>query len=293
MTDMSRISKRLVTLADNLSEKGSSINEAINIAMNEFSIDPELNDMEALQSFLRCVAVAFNVEVAQRFYSLPTDKDGVLWREDDLCLFPDKPGHTFFISGFGNHGLVEITDKDDGDSYMWAFPDELARATGELPPIRKSNITGKDRKSVRRPMSDEDICFLSRLQQELLTQDTVSQADPRFWVIRDTTVVPCWDEQAEYFALYDDEGIEVGKSIRQIDAGKDISCVPVKKMEMNRENTMFLTLREAKDHIAHNKHHYDEPKPFAMTAWRSPQVEKLIDVLQHVDWDALKVGDAR
>lgn len=36
------------------------------------------------------------------------------------------------------------------------------------------------------------------------------------------------------------------------------------------ENTMFLTLREAKEHIARNDYHYVKPHTYGMTAWRSP-----------------------
>ncbi len=53
------------------------------------------------------------------------------------------------------------------------------------------------------------------------------------------------------------------------------------------QNTMFLTLREAKEHIARNGYHYIEPYTFAMTAWRSPQVEQLYKILHEVDFSAL------
>lgn len=49
-------------------------------------------------------------------------------------------------------------------------------------------------------------------------------------------------------------------------------------------NTMFLTLREAQDHIESNRHNYEDPRPFAMTAWRSPQVEQLYRILHEVDF---------
>ena len=38
----------------------------------------------------------------------------------------------------------------------------------------------------KREMTREDIIFLTSLQKEMNTQDHVSQADPRFWVIRGT-----------------------------------------------------------------------------------------------------------
>lgn len=50
------------------------------------------------------------------------------------------------------------------------------------------------------------------------------------------------------------------------------------------KDTMFLTLREAQDHIKRNYYHYsDKVHPYAMTAWRSPQVSKLIDILSKIN----------
>lgn len=53
-------------------------------------------------------------------------------------------------------------------------------------------------------------------------------------------------------------------------------------------DTMFLTLRECEEHIKRNHYHYRQPHPYAMTAWRSPQVEKLYEILENVDFDKLK-----
>lgn len=51
-------------------------------------------------------------------------------------------------------------------------------------------------------------------------------------------------------------------------------------------NTFFLTLKEAKEHILNNAHHYgQDAHPYAMTAWRSPQVEQLYNMLETIDWD--------
>ena len=50
-------------------------------------------------------------------------------------------------------------------------------------------------------------------------------------------------------------------------------------------DTMFLTNRSCKRHIELNHYHYDsDVHSYAMTAWRSPEVEKLWDILQKVDW---------
>jgi hypothetical protein len=49
-------------------------------------------------------------------------------------------------------------------------------------------------------------------------------------------------------------------------------------------DTMFLTLRECKEHIKLNSHHYNKPHSYAMTAWRSPQVARLYEILEKTDW---------
>lgn len=64
--------------------------------------------------------------------------------------------------------------------------------------------------------------------------------------------------------------------------GGDVT--PAVLVERAAENTMFLTLREAEEHIAANSYHYIEPRPFCMCAWRSPQVERLVHVLRTADF---------
>lgn len=53
-------------------------------------------------------------------------------------------------------------------------------------------------------------------------------------------------------------------------------------------NTMFLVKEEAKKHLQLNKHHYTEDAhTYAMTAWRSPSVGALFNILETFDWDSL------
>ena len=138
-------------------------------------------------------------------------------------------------------------------------------------------------------LTEEQREFLVDLQEELNTQDTVCQADPRFWVVLETFEEPCWDDQADDYALIDDEGNTVGHIGENIDAGQ-LTCVPVHKVRRVASSTMFLTLRECREHIKANDYHYRNPQPYAMTAWRSPQVEKLVQILQTADWDSVEVG---
>ena len=137
-------------------------------------------------------------------------------------------------------------------------------------------------------LTDEQRSFLKGLQEELNTQDHVCQADPRFWVVMCSEYRSCHEDEAEKWALYSNRHCDLlGYLDCPIDEDDSdtLSCYPVRMTEYIAENTMFLTLREAQEHIRLNGYHYKNPRPFAMTAWRSPQVEQLIKVLQEADWD--------
>ena len=67
-----------------------------------------------------------------------------------------------------------------------------------------------------------------------------------------------------------------------------MTCVFLTKQWKIVANTMFLTLREAKDHLETNYYHYtNEARTYAMTAWRSPDVAQLIKLLREVDFNEL------
>lgn len=62
--------------------------------------------------------------------------------------------------------------------------------------------------------------------------------------------------------------------------------VPVKEESFLVPNTMFLTKESAKNHLKVNHYHYSKKAhTYAMTAWRSPQVERLMNILENFDWD--------
>ncbi|OTW86399.1 hypothetical protein BK702_15355 [Bacillus thuringiensis serovar cameroun] len=53
-------------------------------------------------------------------------------------------------------------------------------------------------------------------------------------------------------------------------------------------DTMFLTKEEAKRHIESNRHHYtSKAHTYAMTAWRAPKVERLLNILETFDWESI------
>ncbi|MDV3427890.1 MAG: hypothetical protein LIR50_12840 [Bacillota bacterium] len=183
-------------------------------------------------------------------------------------------------------------------------------------------------------MKKEDKEFLKELQHEMLTQDTVGQADPRFWVVIQTVREYWVDDNVDGICIYDKDGsesafegeleelpdwlkenfdgivkceydgisveiicedeneyliddiAEIENFLEEYAPGRYAIC-NYRDREEIAENTMFLTLRECKEHIKRNGYHYDKPHPYSMTAWRSPQIEKLYKILQDTDWDKL------
>lgn len=67
---------------------------------------------------------------------------------------------------------------------------------------------------------------------------------------------------------------------------------PVKKESYVVPDTLFLTKREAQKHLKNNAHHYtSEAHTYAMTAWRSPEVERLLNIIETLDWDKVEIRD--
>lgn len=62
--------------------------------------------------------------------------------------------------------------------------------------------------------------------------------------------------------------------------------VYIQEMDIIKPDTLFLTRSAAEQHLAHNAHHYSKNAiTYAMTAWRSPDVERLFWLLQNIDFD--------
>ncbi len=187
----------------------------------------------------------------------------------------------------------------------------------------------------------KDIEFLKELQHEMLTQDHVYQASPRFWVVRGTTkewgiepsesdgciltdecyelnletMKDCYeyiienmeDREADLISgdavTYDEENdvIYVLTGDGEIDTLSELEDILdylddnnlqicyFRNIEKNFENTMFLTNRECKAHIKSNYYHYPaDAHSYAMTAWRSYEVDTLWKILDKINWDEVE-----
>lgn len=165
-----------------------------------------------------------------------------------------------------------------------------------------------------RQITRDDIEFLAALQDEMNTQPHQCQADPRFWVVMTHKYrEACEDvDRIDRVTLVDDDGeaLESLTTSQAILAAMDAGIKGVERHSFREfierwcdntgrraifetreeriaENTMFLTLREAQEHIKRNDYHYIDARPFAMTAWRSPQVAQLYKILHEVDFRQL------
>ncbi|HCL4455101.1 TPA: hypothetical protein N2D10_003127 [Clostridium botulinum] len=183
-------------------------------------------------------------------------------------------------------------------------------------------------------MKKEDKEFLQQLQHEMLTQDTVGQANPRFWVVMQTVRDYWIEDDIDGICIYDKDAAEsvfegeleritewvkqefdmvtkceydngfieiicedgkeyfsddistITEFLEEYDYGRFSVCSYRNRAEIVPD-TMFLTLRECKEHIKSNSYHYKNPHPYAMTAWRSPQVARLYEILMNTDWKNL------
>lgn len=173
---------------------------------------------------------------------------------------------------------------------------------------------------------EDDIQFLIELQKQIQYEDKHdydSQAAPRFWVVGDYKWVPAMDGSEERYSVVlpqQAESYEINGYLQDIKEEREdlseeareefgeIECeeaalewiikfidedaylVPEEKVHFIRENTMFLTKEEAKRHIELNHYHYtSEAHTYAMTAWRSPKVSRLLKILKDFDWQSMKV----
>lgn len=77
-------------------------------------------------------------------------------------------------------------------------------------------------------------------------------------------------------------------TIKEYAENNALDCVFLTKLWAIVPDTMFLTLREAKEHLKANYYHYTtEAHTYCMHAWRSPEVAQLIKLLHTVDFDEL------
>jgi hypothetical protein len=171
-------------------------------------------------------------------------------------------------------------------------------------------------------MDKSDKEFLLALQHELNTQDNCGNREPVYWLIREDHTEPTSGEYADGWAIYDDEGMEMGKEndiesviqdikkfsgadihpdlmerLEDVDGPEDLIDT-LEDMDIHDYNiawlrhtgryandAMFITLQDCKDHIAKYGYNYKNPRPYANTADRSPKFEHLLDIIKKTNWE--------
>jgi len=176
-------------------------------------------------------------------------------------------------------------------------------------------------------MKQEDIEFLRELQHELNTQEHDGQAAPRYWGIAQRIEKPCPEgcgdtilyvgdggvmtceefvdfiENNNYQDGHADEWEEVYKCSESdlAEFANDVlgwSDVRVVYQEtdyhyIGEDSNVFLTKRACLAHLSQNHYHYKKGHTYAMTAWRNPEFERLMNILQTMNIDEIPVTDGK
>lgn len=167
-------------------------------------------------------------------------------------------------------------------------------------------------------MKKQEVEFLINLQKELKTQTNDGNASPVFWVIRqkeDHITDYDFGEKTRYthndgdctefktlenLRYFLDEELDSIEHCETLDEAFDIiladfndygyySRYETVSIASIKPDTLFITKKEAQKHLEENRHHYNSTaQTYAMTAWRSPEVETLWKVLRTVDFNSLK-----
>lgn len=169
-------------------------------------------------------------------------------------------------------------------------------------------------------LNKEDMEFLRELSHELKTQNKDCQASPRFWVVGDyeDRLVPEGEGDKVKFFLPDDcdefsiEDIKdmllehdcinkekVNEAFEDYDLLGDYDDIIdlvrtyiddgahvfyTERTHIIKKDTMFITKQSCQNHIKSNHYHYTkDAHTYAMTAWRSPEVEKLLKILEKIE----------
>lgn len=167
-------------------------------------------------------------------------------------------------------------------------------------------------------LSKDDYEFLKDLCHELNTQEHDGQADPRYWGILETKKEPspegigkpviymgdgCTmdakevvdyietdylpdsrDETKDSWDMVDKDNLnDLIEFMHDIFGLYETKIVWVDTQQRVSDQTgCFITKRACKQHIEDNRHNYCRPQTYAMTAWRNPEFERLLTILQNI-----------
>lgn len=168
-------------------------------------------------------------------------------------------------------------------------------------------------------MSDEDFKFLKDLQEELNNQENDGNADPVYWGIMEDYEALCFEGEGEPRIPYDDGAFTLEELVEAIEDDIDSFTQAEKaewdainkndldsvmdfvnehwnedniigepywvetKQQLSRYAGAFLTKRAAKEYIEKYGYNHDNPRTYAMTAYRNFELDRLIKILKTID----------
>lgn len=179
--------------------------------------------------------------------------------------------------------------------------------------------------TIRRALNENDRIFLKELQTELNTQDHLCTTDPRYWCLVQTKQYPTSDDYADDYILYDTDCCDIlannTNEIRKYiinnynesfnnycntnnitadnttlyhlsefikNSDNNLKIIPVQNVEEIIHNTMFLTHKDAVNYLKkYGYNHSATTHPYCMNAYRSNSYDKLLELLQKVNWDGV------
>lgn len=178
----------------------------------------------------------------------------------------------------------------------------------------------------KHPITKNELAFLQDLQDELNTQDGACTRDPRYWGLMRRIELPSSPENCDVWQLIFDgtviaDNIDaamkyltecIPNTLAKLDLPEEPGCIEMTDLEYildNRDsseemlelqvipvqyhheivpNAVFLTHKDAVQHLKQNRHNYDaNVYPYCMCADRSPTFESLIKILRQTDWSTL------
>ena len=174
-------------------------------------------------------------------------------------------------------------------------------------------------------ISQEDYEFLKNLQNELNVQGNDGNADPVYWGISEIYGElrgESGDYGGEPYIIYDDGKYSLKEAIEEVEdtLNTDNDCDDVKEKwkkvdksdpyevrdfmteqmgwdhiydvvyvekvrRVNEDTGAFLTKRACKEYIRKYGYNHNDPKTYAMTAYRNFELERLLNILKNFKFE--------
>ena len=176
-------------------------------------------------------------------------------------------------------------------------------------------------------MKKSDAEFMTKLKHELLTQPTDMQAAPRHWgIIEEKKIFGMHPDAADDWRVFDCSSCCVVGNENDLESvvaefvdpdgynlgdEEEFDCLDVDEVVERANELMdstgsvtfevqyyrtkyivnpdhvFLTKKACLEHIEKYGYNYSEPKPYALTAYRCPEYERLLKIITETDWEAM------